>query len=291
MIEFYNEADHTDYPFIAGFSRVHSGGTFDGNGFLDFSLTVGPDTGFLEYLHTVKLTGFSVGASDVIFTFTVESVGLINFVVPLNSLYGSAITAEIIIGDVVATGVLVVSDMSYFGSLAISAYTFNTSPQIEPTLIISLRGAFITEVIAANSNRRRPLECCDEADFGPIPADPAVPPVFSVNTFPISGDVVLFKEGFNCFISLTESNNTLTIGSRVGAGAGEDDGSNPFLINNWGFQSPTPYKCCDFISSINGVTASNNVIKIISSGGVLLVSDPPLNTINTTISNRGVVCP
>jgi len=292
MAEFYNEADHIDYPFIDGFDRSHSGGTVPDIGILDFGVTVGPDTGFLEYLHKVTCTGFNVGATDVIFTFSVESVGLINFVIPMTSPFGFVTTAEIVIlGKVVATGLMVTSDLSYFATLPVGAYAFTVPPVIEPTLVISIRGAFITEVVAANSSRRRPLRCCDEADFGPIPPEPAVLPVFSVNTFPISGDVLVFKEGFNCFITLTESSNTLTIGARLGAGLGEDDGLDPFLINNWGFQPATPYNCCDFITSINGVTTDNNVINITASGAIKLESDIPANTINATLSNRGVICP
>lgn len=292
MQEFYNETDNNDYPFLAGFDRNHSGGVLGDKGMLDFRLTVGPDTGFIESTDFVTYSGFNVGATDVIFTFTVQNVGLINFVVPLLSPFGFSTTAEIIIlGKVVATGVLVTADLSDYGSLAIGPYIMLTPPQVEPTLITSLRGAFVTEFISANSPRRRPLDCCDEVNFGPLPPPTPVPEVFSVNTYPILGELLLLKEGFNCFISLTTSSNTLTIGARLGAGAGEDDGSDPFLIDNWVFQAPTPYKCNDFISSINGVTSVGNVLRILTSGGMTISDDAMNNTLNTGLSNAGEVCP
>ena len=127
---------------------------------------------------------------------------------------------------------------------------------IEPTLIQSLNKQFLRTVNLANAPRTvvDPPDGCGSVQYS-LPPDQLI-----VSARCIAGEVK-FAEGFNCYIRLSTSENSLTFSGAVGYGAGEPCSevrlsSSELSPDGGTFLSGGP-SCSDLILSINGLTGKN----------------------------------
>jgi hypothetical protein len=156
---------------------------------------------------------------------------------------------------------------------------------VEPALIQNLSGSYVKKINIANKPRTKatpPIECYSSSSTGP---DPNI-----VNATDIVGDVKTIA-GYNCDISVSIADNSITISASVGSGEGEPC----FEVSLSSSEVPPPDSqllsggptCKETIKSINGI--GGREVRITGGLGVV-VTDSQLtpNTIIVTPDHNGM---
>jgi hypothetical protein len=153
----------------------------------------------------------------------------------------------------------------------------------EPALIQNLNNGMLVSLELANSDRTRvsaPEECPDVTW-------PHQTGIIFIAGRCLQGDIRL-KEGFNTTISQNVSNNSITIGATVNAGAGEPCAEVPLFpgesppdgsTNNLLSGGPL---CNETLRSINGIGGPQ--FTIFGGTGVSVIPDPDINCITIDVN-------
>jgi hypothetical protein len=274
MLNFYDGNQGISYPFLDGSSMAfivdQTGAAFSlpDRVIADFGSVLGVAVQYSMVSDTIYLYRIARDADELTFTFrsTCDDLAAyeLRFVVgetaerfSLQYSYGETIdsldsAAQL---DLTWTGYLVIGeiDMLFAALSSGQSMTSATGPVVEPCCVQSLYSSYVRSINLANYNRLRvtPAEGCGSIS----PYEESV----IVNARDIIGEPGLI-EGYNCFIELNSSTNTIVIGADVGSGAGEPCEEVPLFAGESYEDSDLLTggpKCKDTITSINGVSAES----------------------------------
>lgn len=155
---------------------------------------------------------------------------------------------------------------------------------VEPGLVQSLAGGYVTKLAIANDDRTR-VQAAEDCD--PITFDFETGLVYVASRCML-GEIV-FRSGFNCLVTQS-SDNAIVLDGIVGAGAGEPCAVEPL------FQQETPPfgsnlfeggpQCNEVLRSINGV--GGRQFSIVAGTGVNVTSVPESNKLILTVDMSGL---
>jgi len=266
---FYNENINISYPLIFG-----EDAPFPSWLIADFGCIMLPGSGFDADEHTVKLTRVNHFAWMTEFIFTTDAPGLLGQALVFRithgeddytTLYaestglpydptdsnnpGDSSSDSSLCDDPVWEGWLVVGDVSKIAN----GDDITGAAPVEPALIQSLEGGYVSSLNLANTERTRATTPEDCRDY----CWPFVPEDVYVRTTCLVGDIRL-KTGYNSDLGHDPLSNTLTLHARVGAGEGEPCGDTKLTDDEAPPTGRTTYdgapRCDEIVRSINGVT-------------------------------------
>lgn len=262
-----NENANRKFPFLVGTTATLPDSTI-----ADFGCLMGLDAQYEAGEDDVFLYAIVRTGSSFTFDFRTTTSGLSNHrLVFTRTLSDARYTTEFVDATTISapdddgncdygaiwSGYLVTGDLADLASILPSGNTMartGNSFVIEPALVQDLAGGFVRSINLANDNRTRvasPEGCrplCWDNDQDTS--------VLFVNDRCITG-MPRFAEGYNCSITQNDSENSITIGAIVGAGAGEPCEEVPLFEDE---APPTGstlltggLTCQEAIRSINGV--------------------------------------
>lgn len=285
---FFDENSDRDYPFVYGqdmTGQTENSGSFElPKGLIvDFSCDFGPKVPFSAsdrvYLTKISRLG---GLFDLEFA----STALPNHKLVFQFEQGDA---EFTTRDAVATtdspDPTCDDDYAWYGYLTIGrilpmldllgspdSWTPNAASgiEIEPALLRSKKNQYVDAITVGNFDRTRfvpPPECS-------LSASSTDPTAIFISAACLRGEIT-FKEGYNCSIRVSPTDNSMTISAIVGAGEGEPCDEIPLYE---GEQPPagSPFlsggePCKDLITAINGLSEEQ----------IFLVTTPGLDVVQT----------
>jgi hypothetical protein len=164
---------------------------------------------------------------------------------------------------------------------------------VEPALVQNLAGTVVEAVAVANTVRTRataPIGC-PELTF------PFNPPPVVVWARCLQGKL-RFRAGYNALVSQDDGTHSITLGARVGAGAGEPCGQVP----NYPHEVPVPIdirrseyinraldgapRCGEVLRAVNGVGGPD--LPVLAGPGASVVSDPTTHTVTVNVDMTGL---
>lgn len=253
---------------------------------VDFGSVVGVRVDYKIDHDAIRLRRIRREADDVIFTFETTCAALseyeLSFAIPttaerfcLQYSYGMVPASDSSMSgidlDLDWTGFLVVGQLDSILTVLDpgQSMTADTGPSVEHRCVQTLYRGYVQSINLANHDR---LRVTPSSDCGsPVDQSTAI----IVNATDIIGRPG-FAEGYNCFIELVESSNSIVIGADVGAGAGEPCEEIPLYAGESAPEGSELLtggpKCKDTITSINGVSAAS--VKVEAGPGVRVYVDP-----------------
>jgi len=284
--DFYNQNMYRLYPLYemdAGAAGScppgHDGELWLQNRLLcDLDVTINPQHDY-SYDDTIQLYSFTKSGTDITFTFRVTISGAVKTFTVERDVSDEFITySEYSDDDITVfavTGILTdaasVADGTYCPVGGRGGYL-----AVEPQRIHPLAGNSVTSINLANEARTK----ADDPECDPTTTD--VPSTTSaageaiVAAEDLTGHVK-FVEGYNASVGLSESLNLLTLGSRIGAGAGQPCGEIPLTPEEEmepGLLSGGP-ACSDVVFTLNGIQVdSRGNFLLLGSRGLEVESYP-----------------
>lgn len=293
--EFYNTNDQISFPFIHGDPLgLAPAATLPRQGIVDAGFVMGIDSEFDVETDTVYLHSFYVSLGSVFFDFRSTASGfgshrfLFNFPVG-STAFGTTCYADatLITGGPeepsVGRAFLTVGDLTGVLTLGDTLWTLTGLLRVEPGLIQTEVGSFISSVSAGNKARCCPAACgVPSSSSSEIACDPDG--IF-LQAQGLTGDI-LFREGNNIGIQLDETTNAILFDALIGLGEGETcedviidgDGEDGFR------RGETCLTCGEAIRSVNGRVIPGGKLVLSGWPGVEITPDPDNNLVYVTLN-------
>lgn len=182
------------------------------------------------------------------------------------------------------SGFVVTGRMSKFLEILPTDGTLSYLAKVEPGLIQNLSAAYVSQISVANVDRTT-ISAAPGCDGPPDSTDE----ILHVNATCIIGDVV-FVPGFNTTVTQNLTDNSITLGAVVGAGAGE-----PCEPVKTYPQETVPSdsslleggpKCNETLRSVNGV--GGPLLTLIAGNGITITSMPSENRLIVNANMTGL---
>lgn len=309
---FYNDNEYRVYPFVYRDNLVE----LPDATIVDVGLIMGLDCEFDDLTHAVWLHQIAVSAGVVTVTLkTNANPAPLAFSFPATVEQWTTVYAESVPAtspcaeEPIWSGFIVVGRLAEMLNLltATPTKTFPSNQyQVEPARIQNLNKAYVRSISVGNYSRVTVPPCDDAAEN--LPIDLAARQVIPNRTC-MKGPI-LFKEGYNCLITQTDRDRSITVTAAKGNGAQEDStlceagGEIPLFADEQPavvvpangnvpevrskFLSGGP-ACNELIFTINGVGGSNvNIVggqNIIIRGPSEEAGDSP-NTVNIELNSN-----
>lgn len=266
---FYNDNEHRAYPFVYNDKTAK---WFPESCIVDAGFIMGLDCFFDDKVHTVWLAEVRDQTEQISLVFqTNANPAPLLFTLSKNTSTWATITAESTPANAACAEEPIWSGFIVVGRLDELLPRLNPTGeqfaandyQVEPARLQNLNKSYVRSISVGNFSRVTVPECVDAAESQPVPllARTIVP-----NAVCLKGPLLL-KEGYNCLITQTDRDSTLSVTASRGAGAQEDEE----LCENHGevplFSGETPPAgsifltggpaCKDLIFTLNGVGGSN----------------------------------
>lgn len=289
---FLSENAGRSYPFVeeAGLEAYLPEGLV-----LDAGFVLGHGTGFVAGTHSIWLQSIASESGVRYLTFASDAPGLeaspLAVAVPETAAEYDVVDSErewassSEPGDCQEAPLweawLVVGSMTGVSDLSVPARLAT----IEPARIQSLGDASIRSLGLANGDRVR----AESPDGCPTPSTetPGDPPFIAATCL---GPDPRFREGYNSAITLSQADNSITIGAAVGSGAGEPceevlvfDGEEPPAGSLLLSGGPS---CSELIRSINGVSRAR--MRIRAGTGVKVTPGDSASELKVTVDLSGL---
>lgn len=310
---FLNENSGRSFPFLDSFQEVLEQSftapfiAMPNSAILDFGSTMGVLSYYQDGMDSVYLSRVSRESGKFIFEFQSTAGGLAGQVLRFERLVG---TTEIIteysdvesadpeqsasasttcpVDDSLWEGYLVTGDLrdleDELTANGMEMTGDSDDAVIEPALIQNLSQQFLRSVNLANSDRTRvsnPVECIQ-------PVLPFTQEAIYVNKECMLGDI-RWKAGYNCVITQSDVENSITINGEVAGGEGEPCDEVPLFAGEIPATDSTLLTggpgCNEVIRSINGV--GGRVFDVQGGDGVDVTADPDNHqlTVNFSMTN------
>jgi hypothetical protein len=295
---FYNDNEYRVYPFVYRDNLV----TLPDATIVDSGFIMGLDCFFDDAAHTVWLAEAALADDTLTLVFRTNANNApLEFVVPVDTPEWSTVFSESAVADHPCAEEPIWSGFIVVGRLAEILTLIETAPrtfaaneyQIEPARLQNLNKAYVRSLSVGNYSRLVVPDCVSEDELQTIRlADRSI----VKNATCLKGPLLL-KEGYNCRITQTDRDRTLSVTAARGAGAQEDaalcetGGEVPLFT---GEQPPEGSKflsggpaCNELIFTLNGVGGSN--VNIVGGQNVIIggpdESGPP-NTIKIELNSN-----
>lgn len=273
---FYNDNEYRVYPFVYKSNLT----ALPDEIVVDAGFIMGLDCDFDDAVHTVWLDSITVDEDVITAVFKTDATTApLAFVFPATVERWSTVYAESAVAphecaeEPIWSGFIVLGRVATSETLSFTANNY----QIEPARIQNLNKAYVRSISVGNYSRVTVPPCNSEQEN--VPIDLAARTIIPNRTC-MKGPIA-FKEGYNCLITQTDRDNSITVGAAKGAGQKEDaalceaGGEVPLFE---GEQPPAGSKflsggpaCNELIFTLNGVGGSNvNIVggqNIIVRGG------------------------
>jgi hypothetical protein len=295
---FYNDNEYRVYPFVYRDNLV----TLPDASIVDAGFIMGLDCFFDDTLHAVWLAEVSKTQNLIQFVFRTNATNApLIFNVPDNTpewttVFADSVTAEHACAEEpIWSGFIVVGRLAEMLTLLVSDQkTFPEKEyQIEPARLQNLNKAYVRSINVGNYSRLLIPDCAPENEVQTINLNSRS---IIENATCLKGPLLL-KEGYNCRITQTDRDRTLSVAAARGAGAQEDaalceaGGEIPLFAGeapppNSKFLSGGP-ACNELIFTLNGVGGNN--VNIIGGPNVIIgvgdaASEP--NTIKIELNSN-----
>lgn len=294
--ELYNSNDQISFPFIHGDPLgLLPPATLPRQGIVDAGFVMGIDSEFDIETDSVYLHSFYVNLGSVFFDFRSNATGFSShrflFDFPAGSTaFGTTCYADatLITGGPeepnLGRAFLTVGDLTDILSLGDTLWTLTGLLRIEPGLIQTEVGSFISSVAVGNKAR-----CCPEACGVPSSSSSSEaacdPDRIFLQAQGLMGDI-LFREGNNIGIQLDEANNAILFDALLGLGEGETcedviidgDGDGGF------HRGESCLTCGEVIRSVNGRVIPGGKLVLSGWPGVQITPDSDNHLIYITLN-------
>lgn len=217
MIDFLNENENRDYPFLAGQTGKADGlASVPWSAIVDFGCVMGPGSGFVENTHKVWLSSLTIAGSFCELQFRTDAPGLVGVTLNFTAVSGvtrfQTLLAEQYPDD--ADGCAVVPLWSGYVTLGKVPASFaqedeEDGPIVEPATIKNLESGLISRLRVYNLDRVHYTSPCEPAP------DPDIPrAIFPVEEC-VLGDLRV-DDGYNCQVTVQGTSLRYTVGVGVG---------------------------------------------------------------------------
>lgn len=295
---FYNDNEYRVYPFVYRDNLV----TLPDATIVDAGFIMGLDCFFADETDTVWLDEVSRTADLIRFVFrTNANAAALEFAVPVDTPEWTTVFAESAVAahpcaeEPIWSGFIVVGRLEEMLALVeADPRTFATDEyQIEPARLQNLNKAYVRSISVGNYSRLVVPDCVPDDESQVVRLDDRN---IVKNKTCLKGPLLL-KEGYNCHITQTDRDRTLSVTAGRGEGAQEDaalceaGGEIPLFAGETPpdgskFLSGGP-ACNELIFTLNGVGGSN--VNIVGGRNVIIggpdIDDPP-NTIKIELNSN-----
>lgn len=317
---FWNDNRFRSYPFLKGEVGQSGSGSVENvpdNSIVDAGFIMGLTSGYVAGEHSIWLKSVSRSGDDVTFTFSSNAPGLsgkdmqftldvtstdeytIEYVEvaasafpddPYSDSYSYSAEGEICDAEPAWSGFIVSGRLVDLEAVLSDGSTWSGEAAIEPALVQSTVGSYVSSINVGNSERTRvtAAEGCTSVEWDYPDSDDAV----HISKMCIRGDVRI-KAGYNAAISQVDFNNQIEVSAEVGAGEGVPCQEVPLFDGEEPPDGSTLYtgglRCSEVLRSINGIGGQS--ISFISGNGVQITPSPDQNKILLDINMNGLaVC-
>jgi len=278
-MDFYDEALHIGYPFIDQDSPEFSGpaGTIllEQRAIVDLGVLFGAKSNFLPGTNSLWLNSIIRSGDEITLVFQTDS-----------AISGLTCTLDLgsdVLGGTKAlipdpedldetTGILVLGELSAWEAFTADGTYITTipeSPAIEPSVLQTISGGYVSSVMICNDRR------VVHPDLTGSSSEDDESSASLHDT--LSSGVLVFREGYNAMINMGRSENAMVFGAGIGSGLGTqcdelayepDDPEVPSGLRSGG---PT---CRELIYTINGIQPDlENNFTIQGSRGIVVEPD------------------
>jgi hypothetical protein len=289
--DFYNVNDQISFPFIHGDpTGLTPVATLPKRGFVDAGFVMGVDSEFDPSADSVYLHSFYVSLGSVAFDFRSDAAGFAGyrflFTIPAGTPFGATCyeDANPIGGGPgdpdIGRGFITIGDLTDILALGDTLWTLNGILHVEPALIQTEVGNFVTDVSVGNKARCCPTACPGGSSSSASPCDPSA---IYFQSRGLVGDL-LFREGNNISIRLDQDNNALHFDALIGYGMGKScegaiiEGDGEFVRGDFCLS------CDELIRSVNGYPIPDGKLVIEGYPGVEITPDPANHRVYVTLN-------
>lgn len=296
---FYNDNEYRVYPFVYKNNLV----TLPDTAIADAGFIMGLDCFFDDATDTVWLSSAAISGDNVSLVFRTNAVNTpLVFTFPATTEEWTTVFAETgpaatdCAEEPIWSGFIVVGRLNeLLALLTVAPKTFLPNEyQVEPARLQNLNKAYVRSISVGNYSRLMVPDCVDDPDVTVIRLTDRT---IIKNATCLKGPLLL-KEGYNCRITQTDRDSTLSVAADREKSIGtvdtelcENNGEIPLLPNE---QPPAGSKflsggpaCNELIFTLNGVGGSN--VNIIGGKNIIIGGpgdDDPTNTIKIALNNN-----
>ena len=301
-LDFYNEGMHVAYPFVDSDPFMFGAGvvTLPQGAIADAGFLFGIDAEFDHDSHRVWLESIERNGTTITLTFNTDAPELSSEDMEINVDTSDAVgtTHDFTLSAALdkVHGYLVVGDLDALTAQLVNGVNYSTdtikAPRIEPANLQSLRDSYLQSLTVYTDNRHivtSPTGCGPAESSSPAESDDSI----LIGTI-LSGDVV-FVEGYNATILVSERASSITIGAGLGYGAGRQCEEIPYEFGD--LSSPGSLltggdRCADLLYTINGIRPdSSGRFVIEGSYGIVVTPYPDMNKIIISFElTRRILC-